>query len=162
MFVPSSTTQQRLGGLNRALVLCAMFGLVWLIGSKEARAQWYLGSQSYALNVDKYDARYGEAKPVMWSNQVPWTPRPKWLEWIPFRWLGGLAHPDPFHLRAPWHRGRCRACAWEGHAPQDVMFFSPKVAYPRFKASSASAQNADPMDMERFSQLRRRRYKLRK
>ncbi len=97
------------------IVLAAAWGvLLWMLIPHRAQAQWYLGSQSYALNVDKYDSRYGEAKPVRWSRDVP-PPRPPW--WTlhrPFRWLKGLAHPDPYHLRAPWDRRHprrhCRPC----------------------------------------------------
>ena len=96
--------------MGRCLLGIACTVFVWIVVGQEARAQWYLGSQSYALNVDKYDTRYGEAKPIRWSDQMPSPTPPRWTQCPPFRWLKGLAHPDPFHLRAPWDRPRRCHC----------------------------------------------------
>ncbi|GEM_PF-5841520 len=97
--------------MHRFVFLASCCGCFWLLLGQQAQAQWYAGSQSYALNVDKYDSRYGEAKPVRWSQEVPPLRPPWWTFHRPFRWLKGLAHPDPYHMRAPWDRrhppGRC-------------------------------------------------------
>lgn len=32
-----------------------------------ATAQWWVGGESYSLRVNKYNAFYGEARPIVWS-----------------------------------------------------------------------------------------------
>lgn len=47
----------------------------------EASGQSWVGGDSYALRVDKYDSFYGEARPTLWSVQRP--PGVQWQEMLP-------------------------------------------------------------------------------
>ncbi len=135
-------------------LLIAVFGgmVLWLLVPQQALAQWYVGSQSYALNVDKYDSRYGEAKPVRWSDEVPPPQPPWWTFHAPFRWLKGLAHPDPYHMRAPWDRRRfsrrCRHCAvhpvpgWDPAPEPAISRFGPTAVPPPERLSGWNGQPA--------------------
>lgn len=62
---------------SRLVVLSV--GVLCCIGG-QARAQWWVGGDSYSLRVDKYDSFYGEARPIRWSVERP--PGVHWLKML--------------------------------------------------------------------------------
>jgi hypothetical protein len=92
----------------RSLILLFACGCL----SGEARAQWWVGGDSYSLRVDKYDSFYGEARPIRWSIERP--PGVQWEHMLaPKRviharmYYASGGYPAVYHAAypAPYHAG---------------------------------------------------------